>query len=175
LEAAAARHQYQDECCASGLPKLRHTAIIERHEEASFCHTLGHKLLEGVLQLLKGHFPRESGLEGSDNLTHLLGALVDELQPEVPNLSLELQWHVFRANLRFGPEDCVATPHIRHHRVHLSGFVLQCHTVRFTGVSAVRVVSAGGQKAAEDAVLSVKHGEMLVDDHLQSVCCQVVG
>ena len=48
---------------------------------------------------------RKSGLEGSDNLTHLLGALVDELQPEVPNPSLEPQWQVFRANLRFGPED----------------------------------------------------------------------
>jgi hypothetical protein len=81
-------------------------------------------LLEGVLQLLKGHLPCENVLEGANNLAHLLGALVDELQPEVPNPNLEPQWQVFRAHLRFGPEDCVATPHIRHDWVPPSGFVL---------------------------------------------------
>lgn len=160
---------------ASPLPELRYAAIIERHEQAPFCHTLGHKLLEGALQLFQGHLPRENVLEGAHNLAYLPGALVHELQPEVPNPRREPQWQVFRAHLRFGSEDGVTTSHIRHDWVPPSGFVLKRHTVRFTRVPAVRIVSAGGQKAAEDTVFSVKHGEMLVDNHLEGVRCQVVG
>src|SRR5438067_13067678 len=110
--------------------------------------------------MLKGHLPRKSFVEGPDYLTHLLGTLVHELQPKVPNPSIEPQLEVFCANLRLGPEDRVATAHIRHNRVHSSSFVLQCHTVRFTRVPTVGVVGASRQKATEDAVLGVKYGEM---------------
>src|SRR5438132_10262984 len=125
--------------------------------------------------MLKGHLTRESFLESSNNLTHLLGTLMHELQPKVTNSSIEPQLEVFCANLRLGSENRVATAHIRHNRVHSSSFVLQCHTVRFTRVPTVSVVGASRQKATEDTVLGVKYGEMLIDNHLQSVCRQVVG
>src|SRR5439155_17569710 len=112
--------------------------------------------------MLQRHLPRESFVEGPDNLTHLLGTLVYELQPKVTNPSIEPQLEVFCANLRLGPKDRVATAHIRHDRVHPSGFILQRHTVRFAWVATVGVISASGQKAAEDTVLGVKHGEMLI-------------
>src|SRR5262245_59662327 len=98
-----------------------------------------------------------------------------ELESEVPNPSTEPQLEVFYANLRLGSEDCVAATHIRHDGVHPSGFVLERHTVRFTRMPAVGIVSASGQEAAEDAVLCVKHGEMLIDNDLYGVRCQVLG
>src|SRR5215471_5224624 len=125
--------------------------------------------------MLKRHLPGESFLEGSDHLTHLLGALMHELEPEVPKPSIEPQLEVFGASLRLGPEDRVTATHIRHDGVHPSGFVLERHTVRFTRMPAVGIVGAGGQEAAEDAVLHVKHGEMLIDNDLYGVRCQIMG
>src|SRR5262245_47751095 len=125
--------------------------------------------------MLKRHLLGESFLEGPDNLTHLLGALMHELEPEVPNPSIEPQWEVFCANLRLGSEDRIAATYIRHDGVHPSGFVLERHTVRFTRMPAVGIVSASGQEAAEDAMLRVKHGEMLIDNGLYGVRCQVLG
>ena len=92
--------------------------------------------------------------------------LMDELEPKVTNTSIEPQLEVLCSHLRFSPEDRIAAPHIRHHRVPPSGFILERHTVRFTRVPAVGVVGASGQKAAEDAVLGVKHGKMLIDHDL---------
>src|SRR5215467_12218693 len=125
--------------------------------------------------MLKRHLSCESFLEGPDNLTHLLGALMHELEPEVPNPSIEPQVEVFCANLRLGSEDRVAATHICHDRVQPSSLVLERHTVRFTRVPTVRVVSACRQEAAEDAVLSVKHREMVIDQHLQMFCGHVAG
>jgi hypothetical protein len=90
--------------------------------------------------MLQRHLARESFLEGLDNLTHLLGAVMDELEPKVTDTSIEPQLDVLCGNLRLGPEDRVAAPHIRHHGVPASGMVLERYTVRFTWMPAVGVV-----------------------------------
>jgi hypothetical protein len=87
---------------------------------------------------------------------------MDKLQPKVTNTSIEPQLEVFCTHLRLSPEDRVAATNVCHDGVLPSSFVLERHAMRFTRVPAVGVVSACRQKAAEDAVLSMKHREMLV-------------
>ena len=73
---------------------------------------------------------------------------------------------ILRSRLRHGVENGVTAADVRLERVFGSDPVAQAHLMFVAGPSAVRVIRAFGKKGAEDAMLHVKHGHMLMDRHL---------
>jgi hypothetical protein len=150
------------ECVLYVLQQLWHAAIVAGNKETTFGNALWGQASEFAFQGRKTQVLRQGVLEGTYDCPYLRSAFVHELQPKVANASIEPQGQVWRAHLGFCPEDGVAASHIGHDRVHAPGFVLQRYPVLFTGMATVGVVGAGGQKAAEDAVLGVKDRQVLI-------------
>ena len=74
--------------------------------------------------------------------------------------------------LRFGAEDGVAAAHVGHHGMRAAGGVAQGDAVLLAGAAAIAIAGAGGKEAAEDAVLGVEDGQMLVGDGFDPACAR---
>src|SRR5262245_47533113 len=111
-------------------------------------------------------------MERKHNTRHLLRRFVRELQTEICNTSVTPICQVQARLLRFGAEHRVAASDVGQHRMRSSGGVLQRHYVLLARPSAITIVGAGREETAEHAMLSMKHGQMLVDNCLDTVRAQ---
>src|ERR1035437_36078 len=102
-----------------------------------------------------------------NSLRRLVGGFVQELDPEMPHAQGQHARDIIRARLGQRIEDGVAAAGIRLDRVLRAHAVAQLQIVLVAGPAAVRVVRAAGEKSAEDAMLHVKHGHMLVNGDLE--------
>ena len=94
----------------------------------------------------------------------LVGGFVDEFQAEVADAGLSPRVEVGAGFLRFGSEDGVAAAYVGEHRMGAAFGVLEGDAVFFAGAAAIAIAGAVREEAAEDAVLGVEHGQMLVGD-----------
>ncbi len=77
--------------------------------------------------------------------------------------------NIFRARLRECIENRVAAADVRLHRMFRANAVTQLYVMHVARTAAVAVVFARGEERAEDAVLHVKHGDMLVNCDLKPI------
>ena len=71
--------------------------------------------------------------------------------------------------LRFRAENGVAAAHVGQHRMRPAFGVFKIDAVLFTGTAAIAIAGSLRQEAAEDAVLGMKHRQMLIGDGLDSI------
>ena len=109
----------------------------------------------------------ECRLPRLNHACHLLGGFVRELEAKLVNARATPLLEVLRTGLCLRIEDGVAATHVRHDWMLKAVFVPQGDGMRFTGMTAVGVIGAGRKEAAEDAMLGVKDGQVVVGDHLE--------
>src|SRR5689334_12390645 len=97
-----------------------------------------------------------------NGLCDLAGSLVQELQPKMAHAELQHPGDILRAGLGESVEHGVAAPDIGFDRMLGADPVPQLHIMPVTRPSTVGVVGALGKKRAEEAMLHVKHGHVLV-------------
>ena len=68
--------------------------------------------------------------------------------------------------LGLGAEHGVAAAHVGQHGMRAAGLVAQGHAVVLARAAAIAIACAGRKEAAEDAVLGVEYGEVLIGDGL---------
>ena len=71
--------------------------------------------------------------------------------------------------LRFGAEYGVAAADVGHDRMRAPTDITNGDAMLFAGTAAILVARAGGEEAAEDAVLGVEDGQVLVSDGFDPV------
>ena len=98
----------------------------------------------------------------------LLRRFVRELQAEARDAGRAPRVQMQAGLLRFGAEDGVAAADIGHHGMRAARGVAQRHAVLFAGAAAIAIAGAGGEEAAEDAMLGVEDGQVLVGDGLDA-------
>ena len=114
-----------------------------------------------------GDFAAEEALVLRDRADDLVGGFVDELDAEAAGAEGEEAVEVFGAGLGAVVVDSVAAAGVGLEREFGAGAVLEADLVFFAGAAAVVVVFAGGEEGAEDAVLHVKHGHVLMDGEVE--------
>ena len=114
-------------------------------------------------QLRTGDFTSEQLAILPNRLFHLRGRFVKEFDSEMAHAQGKHSRNIIRAGLRQRVEDGVAASDIRLDRVLHAHAVAQFQIVAIARAAAVRVVRAGREKGAEDAILHVKHRNMLVN------------
>ena len=106
-------------------------------------------------------------LVACDRADDLVGALVDELDAEAAGAELEQAGDVVGAGLGPVVVNGVATAGIGFEREFGADAVAQRDDVGVARAAAVAIVFAGREKRAEDAVLHVKHGHVLVNREVE--------
>ena len=96
-----------------------------------------------------------------------------ELQAEVADAGGAPGFQVQAGLLRFGAEDGVAAADVGHHRMRAPGGIAQRDAVLFAGTAAIAIAGAGGEEAAEDAVLGVEDRQVLVGDGLDALAADL--
>src|SRR5476651_2304675 len=104
---------------------------------------------------------------------HLSPRFMREFQPELVDAGGAPVVEMSAGFLRLGAEDGIAAAYVGHHRMRAACRVAQCHTVLLAGAAAVAIAGAGREKPAEDAVLHVEDGEVLVGDRLDEIGARV--
>mmetsp|Transcript_34413 Transcript_34413/g.97597 ORF Transcript_34413/g.97597 Transcript_34413/m.97597 type:complete len:211 (-) Transcript_34413:2093-2725(-) len=104
----------------------------------------------------------------SDELAHLLGRLVHELEAQEADADSDQGVEVFGRRLGLGVEDGVSATHVGQHPMILAVLVAEVEGTFLARVPAVLVIVAIGQEAAEDTMLRVENGQMLMGDHLEA-------
>ena len=89
-----------------------------------------------------------------------------EFQAEVANAGLSPRVYRGAGLLRLRAENRIAAAHVGEHRMRPAFGVLKLDAVLLAGTSTIAIAGSFGQEAAEDAVLGVKHGQMLIGDGL---------
>ena len=111
--------------------------------------------------------PAEQLLIKSSNLPQLTPAFVEKLQPKVPHSVGEQIGNNLRPALRHCVEKRIPTADVGLERMLDLQAVAELDVVCVARTAAVGLVGARGKDRAEDAVLHVKHGHVLVDDDFQ--------
>src|SRR5262249_3317639 len=117
----------------------------------------------------------ESSFEGPCDAHNLFRRFVREFQAELRNARVAPGGKVGAGFLRFGSEYGIAAPDVSEDRMSAARGVLQCEHVFFAGPAAIAVTGAGGQKAAEDAVLGMENGQVLIGDGLDTTAADLAG
>jgi len=94
-------------------------------------------------------------------------AVVEELNAKVADAPLEQFGDDFGGGLGDCVEESVAAAHVGGEGMFHAEAVAQLDLVGVTGATAIRFVRAGRQNRAEDAVLHMEHGHVLVDDDFE--------
>ena len=98
-----------------------------------------------------------------------------EFQPEVTDARAPPGFQVPAGLLRFGAEDGVAAADVGHHRMGAAGGSRSATRVLFARTAAIAIAGSGREEAAEDAVLGVEDGQVLVGDDLNACRRRVAG
>lgn len=137
-------------------------------EEAAFGEAFGGGEAELVFEPGGGLEAVESLAEGSGDAGDGRGVFVDEFEAEVADADLEPEREVGGGVLGFGAEDGVAAAGVGEDGVVAALFVGEGHFVFFAGAAAIEIGSSRGEEAAEDAMLGVEDGEVLVGDGFEA-------
>src|SRR5437868_5129723 len=111
---------------------------------------------------------RQEFVERFGDARQLIGGLVDEFQSHVTNPGVEPILQVAAGFLSFRPEDGVAAADVGHYGMRTARGIAEGDPMFLARASAIAVAGSGGKKSAEDAMLGVEDGQMLVGDHFQS-------
>jgi len=145
------------------------TLEILGHEEASFRHSSGSISLEFASQLGRLDSAAEKCLERSRNVLNLAPRFVREFQTEVANPRLAPRINVRTCLLRLRAEDRISAANISDYRMRTALWISQCDPMLFAWPAAIAVGCAGGKEAAEDAVLGMENGQMLIGYRFQAL------
>ena len=118
-------------------------------------------------ELCAGDFAAEEQPIFRDRLRDEVGGFVQEFKAEIPQAEREEVRHKFRAGLRERVVERVATAGVGLEWMLGTDAVAEADVVFVAGAAAVRVVGAGREERAENAVLHVKHRHVLVNRHLE--------
>ena len=113
--------------------------------------------------------------EGFGDLADLAGGFVSELEAEMADAGGEPRLEMETGLLGLRAEDGVAAAGVGEHGVAAAVDAAELDAVGFAGSAAILVRGAGGEEAAEEAVLGVEDGEVLVGDDLDAGSAQGVG
>src|SRR5579863_7084851 len=91
---------------------------------------------------------------------------MDELNAEMADTGVEPLDQMRRGFLRLRTENGIAAADVGHDGMGAAARVAQFDAMLFAGASAIAITGAGGEEAAEDAVLGMEDGEVLVGDRL---------
>jgi hypothetical protein len=100
------------------------------------------------------------------DLGDLVCRLVNEFKTEMPNTGALPRLKMAAGLLGFRTENCVPATNVGHDCVCAAIQVAELDAMALTGMSAVLEARAVRQEAAEDAVLGMEDGQMLVGDDL---------
>src|SRR5271157_4895049 len=112
---------------------------------------------------------RESRLIEADDPLHVRGVVVEELDPQVSGSMSNKAREVLGRGLGNGVEQGVPAADIGFQRVLDANAIAQLDVVMVTGTAAIGLVGSWRKEGTVDAVLHVKHGDLLVDYHLEPI------
>ena len=95
------------------------------------------------------------------------GGFVDKLEAEMAGAQGQEAGGVLGAGLGAGVKQCITAAGVGLERMLLADAVAQGGGVAVAGAAAVGVIGAVGEEGAEEAVLHVKHGDVLVKGDLE--------
>src|SRR5271157_3088646 len=125
--------------------------------------------LEISPQGLRLALARESRFVQADDPLHVRGVIVEELDPQVPGSVSDKAREVLGRGLGDGVEQGIPAADIGFQRVLDANAIAQLDVVMVTGTAAIGLVGSWRKEGTVDAVLHVKHGDLLVDYHLEPI------
>ncbi len=169
--------------CVQLSHRLAHAALLQDREregrggdeEAALGDATRGGVLQAAVQLSRRRTAGEGVFKGLRDADDGIGGFVDELGAEVANAGVEPIVQVRGGFLRLCSEDGVAAAHVRHDGMGAAARIAQFHAMPLAGPAAIAIAGSGRKKAAEDAVLGVKHGEVVVDDGLDLIRTGALG
>ena len=142
----------------------RQRKVVLWDEERAFGRTLWNQTLQTLIEFSGSPLGIEISAEGRRNLTDGVGGFVDKFEAVVGNAAVAHLVEMTGGDLRFGTENGVAAADIGHDGMAATLRVAQGDFVFFAGVTAILIAGTGGEKAAEDTVLGVENGQMVIGD-----------
>jgi len=112
---------------------------------------------------------RESRLVEADDPLHVQGVIIEELDPQVSGSMSNKAREVLGCGLGNGVEQGVPAADIGFQRVLDANAIAQLDVVMVTGTAAIGLVGSWRKEGTVDAMLHVKHGDLLVDYHLEPI------
>jgi hypothetical protein len=111
----------------------------------------------------------KSVYERRGNSSDLVGRFVHELQTVMCDSRIAPRLEMLASLLGFGAKHGVTATDIGHDRMFAPIRVSQSDAMLLTRASAVLIAGSRGKKSAEDAVLGVKHRQVLICDDFEFV------
>ena len=127
----------------------RHTELIEQ--------------LQLAPKVRSGNFAAQQLPIFLDQVRNLFGPFVYKLNPEMTQPQSEQMADILGAGLRSRVENGVTAADVSLERVFGSDSIAQAHLMFVAWPPAIGVIGSFRKKGAEDTMLHVKHGHMLVD------------
>ena len=140
----------------------RETLEVLGHEETSFRDSRGSISLEFIAQLCRVDSAGEKCLKRVSDLLNLVCRFMDEFQTKVMNAGLAPRIEMRTCFLRLRAEDRIPAANVSYYRMRPALWISQGDPMLFAWTAAIAVGSAGGEESAEDAMLCVEDGQMLI-------------
>ena len=134
------------------------------HEKTALGHSLGRDFAELPAQVGGLGAARQGVVECVGDTGYRGGRFMNELHAEVADAGIQPVDQMRGGFLRFRAEDGVAAANVGHDGMGSAVGIAEFHAVMLAGTAAIAIAGPGGEEAAEDAMLSVEDGKVLVDD-----------
>ena len=140
--------------------------IIGGHKQAAFGDSLRGGAAKFRGKFVTGRASADYGLKSLEHLAHLLARFMHKFQTEMADSGLFPRVQVAAGFLGLRAENSVAATHVGQHGMRPAFGVLELDAMLFARAAAVAIAGTLRQETAEDAVLGVKHRQMLIGDSL---------